>query len=162
MMSRRLLSLGLAFVLVGCVEVEAPTSAPTATESVAPSLSPSSTATEEIQEQGTFNISVFNLTDESFDSFEVWVRGSGSWYPDLSFAGDLLESVGPFGVGSEIAGDIFAYPFGREGAEVPITIFLNENHISDSTRDSLFLTIDEGIFSIVGPIVGGSFEVPLG
>ena len=55
-------------------------------------------------------VSVFNQGESTNARTEVWLRGHGSWYPDLSFGGDVRNFPGQ-AVGSEV--ELFFYPLGR-------------------------------------------------
>ena len=121
-------------------------------ESIEPSTSNEDSAVEVKEDEpaeGTFNVLASNFDSNAFPDFEVWIRGSGSWYPDLE-AGESLETVGPFEVGAEIEGSFYVYPFGRDGVELPVTIKLEENHISDSPRDLVMISIEEGQLLVSG------------
>ena len=163
--SRLALAFSGLLIVAGCTSV---------TEAAPASLTPSSETPETVAEEsatsnpievedeatqtdGTFRVSVTDYDENPGDypEFEVWVRDYGSWFPNFEFGGDLLESVGPFPVGELIEGDIYIYPFGRDGIEVAVPIRLSEEHISDSTRDMLSIYVEAGVLTVFGTVVEG-------
>lgn len=103
-------------------------------------------------EEKSFRLSVMNLDDDQYPDFEVWIRGSGAWFPDLAFGGDVFDSAGPFPSQAILEGDFFIYPFGRDGIEVPVALYLSSEHISDSVRDMLSIVIEDRVLKVYGPV----------
>ena len=165
-----MLPLALTFWLAGCT-IEEPE------QESSPSASVTQEATAEEQEQspapeestetqtsedlapGTFRLSFTNWDETSYPDLEIWIRGYGSWFPNAD--GDLLENVGPFVLGQPLSGDFFVYPSGRSGVEIPVTLNLNENHISNSPRDMVLVYIEDGILFVSGSPIAEGVEVPL-
>lgn len=87
---------------------------------------------------------------------EVWVRGTGSWFPDTSFGGDTLEDAGPFPVGEET--EFAIYPDGRDGTEIMVEVLVDEDMIAGSPRDAIDITIDDTTVNVFGTPIPG-FEV---
>ena len=154
----------LLLVLAGCASVSPPAQTPEATAQQSESPAPVETVKETAAAQGTFKVSVTNFDDntEKYPEFEVWIRNSGSWFPSFEFGGDLLESVGPFPIGELVEGDMYIYPFGRDGIEVSVPILLAEDHISDSDRDMLRIYIEDGTLTIFGVVDGLEITQDLG
>ncbi|QLG27408.1 hypothetical protein HUG10_07535 [Halorarum halophilum] len=109
---------------------------------------PHTTDTQEV----TLRIAAWDETENTppGEQAEVWIKGTGSWFPDFEFGGDLLEDAGPFVRNSD--GELFIYPDGREaGTEIVATVYFDENFISNSPRDMVRIDIhDERV------VVGGS------
>ena len=80
---------------------------------------------------------------------EVWLRGEGSWFPDMAFGGDVRDYSG-LAVGS--SQEAVFYPFGRDDPEilidVPITAALCPNGCA---RDTLILEIWDDRFEVWAP-----------
>lgn len=110
--------------------------------------------------EGTFKMAVFNYDEEPYPDLEVWVRGIGSWYPDAE-SGDAKSEFGPFPVGEVLEGDFFVYPFGRDGIEVPVTINLKDDHISESDRDQIWIWIEDGVLTVTGTPLLQDVEIPI-
>ena len=90
---------------------------------------------------------------------EVWVRGTGSWFPDTSFGSDTIEDAGPFPVG-EVT-EFAIYPDGRDGTEIMVEVLPDEDMIGGSPRDAIDITIDDTTVNVFGtPIPGLEVEFP--
>ena len=154
----------MLLALVGCASAAPPAQTPEATAQQSESQAAVETSEETAAAEGTFKVSVTNFDDnpEEYAEFEVWIRNSGSWFPSFEFGGDLLESVGPFPVGELVEGDMYIYPFGRDGLEVSVPILLAEDHISDSDRDMLRIYIEGGVLTIFGVVEGLEITQDLG
>ena len=154
----------MVLALVGCASAAPPPQTLEATAQQSESPAPVETVEETAAAQGTFKVSVTNFDDntEKYPEFEVRIRNSGSWFPSFEFGGDLLESVGPFPVGELVEGDMYIYPFGRDGLEVSVPILLAEDHISDSDRDMLRIYIEDGTLTIFGVVDGLEITQDLG
>ena len=100
----------------------------------------------------SFRLSVTNLDDDQYPDFELWVRGNGSWFPKLEFGGDVLDSAGPFPAQALLDGNFFIYPFGRDGIEVSVPLYLSSEHIPDSIRDMLPIVIEDRVLTVYGPV----------
>jgi hypothetical protein len=89
-------------------------------------------------------------------NLEVWMPGTGSWFPDTSFGGDVIEEAGPFPVGE--ATEIFIYPEGREDPEFAVEVVVDANIIAGSVRDMIQISIDDSTVNVSGAPIPG-FEV---
>lgn len=70
--------------------------------------------------QVAIRVSAFNWTEQTIrGKTEVWLRGQGSWFPDLKYGGDVTTFEGRL-VGS--VDSLFFYPFGRNGPEMMVAI----------------------------------------
>lgn len=164
------LAMGLAFWLAGCTS-EAPevgnTSSPSVSQEATEDAQESSAAAEQTADPqpsealapGTFRLSFTNWDEASYADLEIWIGGYGSWFPNSE--GDLLENVGPFEIGQALPGEFFVYPFGRSGVEVPVTLSLSLNHISNSPRDMVQVYIEDGVLYVSGSPIAEDLEVPL-
>ena len=163
-------SVVLLLTLSGCVEVTsepAPQSAQQTKSQAEENETPAATPSEEVDseeavvaKEGTFKMAVFNYDTQSYPDLEIWVRGTGSWYPNAD-SGDGRDEFGPFPVGESIEGDFFVYPFGRDGIEVPVTLELSQDHISESDRDMVWVWIEDGVLIVTGTPLLQDVEVPL-
>jgi hypothetical protein len=72
---------------------------------------------------------------------ELWMKGLGSWYPDLTWGGDDTI-IGPYGVGT--TQELFVYPDGRGGVEIKVILRLTDDMISRSDRDIVWVEIYDG------------------
>lgn len=61
-----------------------------------------------------------------------------------------------------VEGDMFIYPFGRDGLEISVPILLTEGHISDSDRDMLRIYIEDETLTIFGVVDGLEITYDLG
>ena len=166
------MSMAVAAVLLalsGCSPTMTSSEAPDAEETISENGSTEAQETDTAEEQseesailseGTFKMAVFNYDDESYPDLEVWVRGIGSWYPDAE-SGDTKSEFGPFPVGEILEGDFYVYPFGRDGIEVPVTINLKDDHISESDRDQIWIWIEDGVLTVTGTPLLQDIEIPI-
>lgn len=164
------LALGLTFWLAGCT-IETPemdnNPSPPLSQEATEDVQESSAADEQTADPqpsealapGTFRLSFTNWDDATYADLEIWIRGYGSWFPNPE--GDLLENVGPFEIGQTLPGELFVYPFGRSGIEVPVTLSLSLNHISNSPRDIVQVYIEDGVLFVSGSPIAEDLEVPL-
>lgn len=160
----------LLLALTGCSATMTSSEAPVAEETFYENGSAEAQETDSAEEEqseesavlseGTFKMAVFNYDDESYPDLEVWVRGVGSWYPDAE-SGDTKSEFGPFPVGEILEGDFFVYPFGRDGIEVPVTINLKNDHISESDRDQIWIWIEDGVLTVTGTPLLRDVEIPI-
>lgn len=89
-------------------------------------------------------------------NLEVWIPGTGSWFPDTSFGSDVIEEAGPFPVGE--ATEIFIYPEGREDPEFAVEVVVDADIIAGSVRDMIQITMDDATVNVFGAPIPG-FEV---
>lgn len=102
-------------------------------------------------EEVTLRLSVMDETEDNppDERAEVWIRGTGSWYPSVEFGGETLEDAGPFERYSE--GEIYIYPDERDGGvEILATVYFDEDFISNSPRDSVRIEIHDDRVVVVG------------
>ena len=125
---------------------------PSSTRTPSPS-SPqtSSRLSKPIPKMVSLRIAVFNDTKSTPHRTEVWVRGSGSWYPNLEFGSDVRVFEG-FEVGSSTSGSIVFYPLGRDEPEIPVSIPITSNLCAQGcVRDMVQLAIHDDYFEVIGP-----------
>ena len=87
------------------------------------------------------------------EEFEVWVRGSGSWFHAQD---SLLEQAGPFPVGEPTS--FFIYPRGREGAEIEVTLELPQDVIPASVQHMVTIAVFDDEVVVSGTSVPGFEE----
>lgn len=104
------------------------------------------------------DIAVSDWTEQrpAGDRAEVWVRGAGSWYPDLTFGSDR-RSTAPFPIGQP--NDFFVYPDGRDGAEIQVTFVMTEEMISGAARSVTHVEIYDAQVVVWGEAIPGHEQV---
>lgn len=133
---RWITALLVCLVLFGCSRL-APISEPT------PAPQPAQTV--------PLRVALWDDTDtRSAPGFELWVRGHGSWYPDLSSGGDA-KVLGEFPV--DALQDLFLYPDGRNGRELVVQFRMTADMIGGSDRDTLMVRVDDGSVEVVGTAI---------
>lgn len=136
---------------------------PAEDESTAEDQTEESTASPAEGEEVELRVAVWDETENNppGERAEVWIEGTGSWYPDLEFGGETLEDAGPFERYSE--GEIYIYPDGRDnGAEILATVGFDEEFISSSPRDAVRIEIyDERVIVVGTPVEAqhGEYEI---
>lgn len=121
----------------------------------------SQTTSSQVSTEKLLRISVWDDTSDwaaasrtGLPDIEVWVRGTGSWFPDTSFGGDVLEEAGPFPVGE--VSYLHIFPDGRGGKEFVVELLVGDEVIA--LRDTISITIDDTTVNVFGTPVQG-FEV---
>lgn len=170
---RRNFLVGGAYTLAGCVALGSVTSDPEEDDpddNAAPADETDDTdpdpstddsddvddGNDEAEEQETeevyLRLSAVDETDEHppTDDAEVWIRGIGSWWVDMEDGSDVLEEAGPFERYDDTEGDIFVYPDGRDGVEIPVVVYFDEDFQSGSDRDLLSIEIHDREVQIMG------------
>ena len=101
----------------------------------------------------TLAVAVFDDTTDRplTPDVELWVRGRGSWFPDLVGGGDRAE-LGAFPVGTPET--LFVYPDGRDGAEIAVPFRMTAAMVSGSVRDQVTVTIADTTVTVAGPPLG--------
>lgn len=136
----------------------APTPVPPLTATPAPSAvaAPSArVATPEAATRVLLDVAVSDLTERRSPDVEIWVRGHGSWYPDLEFGGDVTH-LGSFPVGEP--DEFFVYPDGRDGKEVGVPFEMKADMISGSDRDRTHVEIHDKSVVVWGTAIR-DFEI---
>lgn len=148
---------------------------PTPAHSPTPTPSPSTTATEEpepepeteaepepekepAEETKLLEVAVMDYTEQNppGDRLEIWVRGHGSWYPDVEFGGDGPQAMGEFPVADLQTDDFYIYPDGQDGTEILVEFQMTEDMISGSDRDRTHVEIYDGRVEVWGgPDISG-------
>src|SRR5680860_354379 len=89
---------------------------------------------------------------------EIWVKGYGSWFPDLKYGGDK-HSLGEFTVGGE--NEFFFYPKGRDGIEIKVPFKMTNEMISGSDQAQTIISVYDNKVEVFGQAIGRSIEYPL-
>lgn len=86
---------------------------------------------------------------------EIWVRGEGSWFPDLTFGGDSRD-LGDYPLGEP--GEFFIYPDGRSGVEIRVEFVMTEEMlpISGSTQAQTTVEIHDAEVVVIGMAIPGT------
>ena len=85
---------------------------------------------------------------------EVWVRGTGSWFPNLEFGGDV-RNYSDLEVGTTAT--LFFYPLGRDEPEIQVLVpITSELCPQGCARDLVTLDIYDDRFEVWDP--GGTQE----
>lgn len=100
-------------------------------------------------------VSDFTEVDPPDDRMEVWVRGHGSWYPDMEY-GVTKKGLGYFDVGEPHEGDFYFYPDGRDGTEIMIPFEMSDDMISGSTMSQTQITLYDDRIEISGQAIPDS------
>jgi hypothetical protein len=114
--------------------------------------------TKEIQRAETTNINqgqievslrvaLTDYTENNKPNPEVWIEGTGSWYPDIEFGGDVFIPDEPF---SNDNNKIYIYPDGREGNEIIVEVVVSDEMISESVKDTIHIEIYDDIIKVWG------------
>ena len=94
-----------------------------------------------IKNEISFKLMVWDDTEQkNAKDLEIWVKGLGSWYPNLEYGGDS-NVIGPFPV--EEIQKIFIYPDGRNGKEIMVEFIPKKEMISQSDRDAIIIEISD-------------------
>ncbi len=104
----------------------------------------------------SLKIIIWNETEENEPNLEVWIKGTGSWYPDkesMGFGGDFFIPVEPFS--SEKVNEIYIYPDGRTGNEIMVEIIVTDEMISESDRDTIHIEIYDETVKVWGTSIEG-------
>jgi hypothetical protein len=81
------------------------------------------------------------------DDFEVWVRGSGSWYPDVEFGADS-RTFGEYQVGE--ADEFYIYPDGRDATEVRVEFTMQPDMIAGSDMARTLVEVTDSEVIVIG------------
>lgn len=174
-----LLLLGVLFTAAACgdedtatdedstptVEVEATNTQPPPATNTPPPLEPTNTPvpaepTEPPAQQQRsgdglqLRVSVFDDTvSRPVDALEVWLRGYGSWYPDVSFGSDVVTYEMAVTEGQPY---MFIYPDGRDGGvEIPVTFEIPADFNPGSVRDMLQVSVSDTTVTVFGTVMPG-------
>ena len=142
--------------------VEAPTPSPKPTATPEPTPTPTASPTPDSgngqpgdAQEIDLRVSVFDdSVDRPLENFEVWVRGYGLWYPDLSFGGDV-NTLGAFPVGELQEQNFFIYPDGRDGTEIRVEFEMTADMISGSVRDTVIVDVSDTTVTVTGTAIPG-------
>lgn len=113
------------------------------------------------EETKLLEVAVTDYTEQNppGDRLEIWVRGHGSWFPDVEFGGDGPQAMGEFPVGELQTDDFYIYPDGRGGAEILVEFEMTEDMISGSDRDRTHVEIYDSYVEVWGgPEISGNGE----
>lgn len=107
--------------------------------------------------EASIKLNVWNETQtKPATDLELWVKGTGSWYPDLEFGADS-KTVGPFPI--DEPQELFIYPDGRGGPEIKIEFTLTSEMLSGSDRDAMILIIEDAVITITCTAIEGIEQV---
>jgi len=113
------------------------------------------TKSEEIIE-ASLKIAIWNDTEKNEPELEVWIKGTGSWYPDkesMEFGGDFFIPVEPFS--NEGINEIYIYPDGRTGNEIMVEIFVTDEMTPKSDKDTINIEISDETVIVTGTSIAG-------
>jgi len=85
---------------------------------------------------------VFIVDDTSsglHEEFEVWIRGTGSWF--YATRGREIEEAGPFPVAEPTS--FFIYPQGRDSTEIEVDVLLRSDVIPGSVQHQILITVTD-------------------
>ena len=84
------------------------------------------------------------------ERFEVWIRGSGSWFPTQD---NLLAEGGPFKTGEPVS--FFIYPEGRDTPEIEVQLLVPATVLPGSVRDLIEIEVYDDEIKVFGTSVPG-------
>lgn len=84
------------------------------------------------------------------DRMEVWVKGHGSWFPNVENGSDK-KALGSFPVGEP--NEFYLYPDGRDGAEIKIPFTMTREMISGSVMPQTIINIYDSKVEVVGQAI---------
>jgi len=108
---------------------------------------------EKIEKSISFKLNVWDETISiPADKIEIWIKGVGSWYPDISQGADQ-KIIKSFPVNQPES--LFIYPDGRGGNEIKVIFIPTSDMISESDRDAIIIQVfDDQIIIISNAIEG--------
>ncbi|MGB7294206.1 MAG: hypothetical protein WBC70_01325 [Candidatus Aminicenantales bacterium] len=83
---------------------------------------------------------------------EIWIKGHGSWFPNLKYGGDK-RSFGNYKVGE--VKEFFLYPDGRNGIEIKVQFKMTAEMISGSDAAVILIDIFDDKVEVVGQAIEG-------
>lgn len=110
----------------------------------------------ESKDEVSLKIAVWNDTEKNEPDLEIWIKGTGSWYPDkesMVYGGDFFIPVEPFS--NEGINKIYIYPDGRTGNEIMVEIIVTDEMIPESVKDTINIEIHDEIIKIWGTSIEG-------
>jgi len=112
------------------------------------------TESEVVEPEGesvSLKVAVHNDTEINEPDLEIWIKGTGSWYPDeeaMGFGGDFFIPTEPFSTKEE--NEIYIYPDGRAGKEIMVEIIATDEMTAESDRDTIHIEIHDKIVKVWG------------
>jgi hypothetical protein len=104
----------------------------------------------------SLRVAVYNDTEINKPDLEIWIKGTGSWYPDeeaMGFGGDVFIPTEPFS--TEEVNEIYIYPDGREGNEIMVEIIATDEMTPESDRDTIHIEIHDETVKVWGTSIEG-------
>ena len=96
----------------------------------------------------TLRVTVSDFGSSSNVQPEVWLRGAGSWYPDITFGSDLRNFPDQV-VGSDV--ELFFYPLGRDVPEIVVNVPITSDLCAlGCARDVIHLELWDDRFEVWG------------
>ena len=107
--------------------------------------------TQEVASAITLRVSVSDETEQIpvEGQTEIWLRGAGSWFPNLEFGGDFRDYES-LAVGT--TQQLYFYPLGRDEPEILIDVpVTNDLCPNGCARDTVLLSIWDDRFEVLPP-----------
>jgi hypothetical protein len=102
-------------------------------------------------DEAVLRMAITDLTTSGLSpNFEVWVRGTGSWFAAQDL---LLESAGPFTTDQQTS--FFIYPEGRDTPELEVELLVPRTVIPGSVRDLIEIEVYDDEIIVYGTSVPG-------
>lgn len=134
-----------------------PSPSPPASAGVLPSPSPTVAPAPRPPAQVLLDIVVWDDTKtRPLGKTEVWVRGQGSWFPQLRYGGDG-KALGEYPVGQR--NRFFLYPDGRGGREIRVVFRMRSAMISGSDQAQTVVSISDRQVEVTGQAIPGRTKV---
>lgn len=103
----------------------------------------------------SLKVAVYDDTQKNKADLEIWIEGTGSWYPNLGFGADYLIPTEPF---SEDINKIYIYPDGRGGNQVVLDIIITDKMTPVSDMDTIHIEIHDQMVKAWGTPVKDSLQ----
>ena len=98
-------------------------------------------------DEAILRVSIVDDTSSGLhEEFEVWIRGTGSWF--YSTRGSLIEEAGPFPVAEPAS--FFIYPQGRDSTEIEVDVLLPSDVIPGSPQHMISISVTDTEVEVTG------------
>lgn len=88
---------------------------------------------------------------------EVWLRGAGSWFPDVRYGSDV-RTFPERRLGT--VDTLMFYPMGRDGPEVVVPVFVTQGLCPlGCVRDMVNIEVSDAAYEVWGPVAGGRTRI---
>lgn len=129
----------------------APAPSPAPDEYSTPGVGESDTADEGPVTEAVLRMAIHDATTSGIpERFEVWIRGTGSWFYSQDW---LQEEAGPFPTGE--TSSFFIYPEGRDTPEIEVELVVPPDVKPGSVLDLVSIEVYDDKILVIGTSVPG-------